>query len=90
MEIKDVEKLAEMARIDLSMEEKQAVLKDMDGILAYIKSIQEAEVEDVFPEYEIKNVWREDEVLPHDFSKEAIVNQFPDQERGFLKVKKIL
>ena len=90
MEIKDVEKLAEMARIDLSMEEKQAVLKDMDGILAYIKSIQEAEVGDVTPEYEIKNVWREDEVLPREFSKELIVNQFPDKERGFLKVKKIL
>ena len=41
-------------------------------------------------EYNIKNVWREDEIVPREFSHELIVEQFPNSQDGFLKVKKIL
>ena len=37
MEIKDVENLAEMSKIELSEEEKAKILTDMDGILDYVK-----------------------------------------------------
>ena len=90
MEIKDVENLAELARLELSMEEKKAMLKDMGGILDYVKQIEGVEVGDISPEYNIKNVWREDEIVPREFSHELIVEQFPDAQDGFLKVKKIL
>ena len=39
MEIKDVEKLAELAKIELSEEEKVKLLADMQGILDYVKQI---------------------------------------------------
>ena len=90
MEIKDVENLAGLARLELSMEEKKAMLKDMGGILDYVKQIEGVEVGDISPEYNIKNVWREDEIVPREFSHELIVEQFPDAQDGFLKVKKIL
>jgi Asp-tRNA(Asn)/Glu-tRNA(Gln) amidotransferase C subunit len=48
------------------------------------------EVADMAPEYNIKNVWREDEIKTREFSHELIVGQFPDAQDGFLKVKKIL
>lgn len=90
MDIKDVENLAELARLDLSSEEKEAILKDMGGILEYVKTIEQVEVGDVTPEYDLKNVWREDAPEARDFSPELVIGQFPDSEKGFLKVKKIL
>lgn len=95
MDIKDVENLAELARIKLSDEEKRDLLKDMQGILEYVKQIERpgADVEAVPTapnEFTMHNIWREDIMEPRDFSKELITEQFPDKQDGFLKVKKIL
>lgn len=90
MNIKDVENLAELAKLDMSGEEKEAMLKDMDSILGYVKQIEEVEVGDVKPSYDVYNVWREDKAEPREFSKEIITEEFPDKQDGFLKVKKIL
>jgi aspartyl-tRNA(Asn)/glutamyl-tRNA(Gln) amidotransferase subunit C len=90
MNIKDVENLAELARLDLSTEEKEVILHDMDGILAYVKQVEEVEVEDIKPDTELRNVWREDVPEAREFSSEVITEQFPDSQDGFLKVKKIL
>ncbi len=90
MNIKDVENLAQLAKIELGSGEKEQILKDMEGILEYVKVINTVELEDVKPDYSVRNVWREDESEPRDFSKELIVEQFPDKQDGFLKVKKIL
>ena len=90
MDIKDVENLAELARLELSMEEKEAMLKDMIEILEYVKIINKIEADNVEPAFDIKNVWREDTIIPREISYELIVKQFPDSKDGFLKVKKIL
>lgn len=102
MNIKDVENLAELARIDLTEAEKQDLLKDMGGILDYVKQVEGVEAparnathnvaggEDIKMENDLYNVWREDEVEPREFSSELIKKQFPDSQDGFLKVKKIL
>jgi|SRR3989344_117779 len=90
MDIKDVENLAELARIDLSREEKEKILKDMGGILDYVKQIEEVKIEDIKSEIGLQNIWREDELVSREFSRELIIGQFPDSQDGFLKVKKIL
>lgn len=90
MDIKDVENLAELAKIELSEDEKKSILKDMGGILEYVKVIEKVELEDATPVYSQKNVWREDQLEKRDFSHDLIVEQFPDNQDGFLKVKKIL
>lgn len=90
MDIKDVEKLAELARIELSNEEKESMLSDMKGILEYVKVIESVEVEDIKPDYVSYNVWREDTLVEREFSRELILEQFPDKQENFLKVKKIL
>jgi aspartyl-tRNA(Asn)/glutamyl-tRNA(Gln) amidotransferase subunit C len=90
MNIGDVEKLAELSKIELSMEEKEAILKDMGGILEYVKVIEKVELEEVAPEYTVKNVWRDDVAYLRNFSHELIVEQFPNSQDGFLKVKKIM
>lgn len=90
MDLKDVEKLAELARIELSVDEKKSLLSDMQGILDYVKVIEGIEVEKSEPEYKLHNIWREDVIEPREFSSELIVEQFPDAQDRFLKVKKIL
>ncbi|MFA6257918.1 MAG: Asp-tRNA(Asn)/Glu-tRNA(Gln) amidotransferase subunit GatC [Candidatus Paceibacterota bacterium] len=90
MEIKDVENLANLARIELTEEEKKDLLSDMESILGYVKQIEEVKIEDAELDYKVHNVWREDEIIPRDFSRELITDQFPDAQDGFLKVKKIL
>lgn len=90
MDIKDVENLAELAKIELSLDEKKTILKDLVGILEYVKVIEGVEVKDIKPVHNIYNVWREDKLEQHEFSKELITEQFPDAQDGFLKVKKIL
>jgi len=60
MDIKDVENLAELARLELSHEEKEAMLKDMDNILDYVKQVEELKIPDTKENYSLYNVWRED------------------------------
>jgi len=90
MDIKDVENLAELAKIELGEDEKKKILSDMEGILEYVKVVEKVEVPDIEPEYKFKNVWREDKTDSLIFSSDLIIKQFPDAQNGFLKVKKIL
>jgi aspartyl-tRNA(Asn)/glutamyl-tRNA(Gln) amidotransferase subunit C len=90
MELKDEEALAALARLDQSEEEKQSILKDMEGILDYVKVIESVEVDEVDVEYDTYNVWRDDVLEEREFSRESIIEQFPASQGDFLKVKKIL
>ncbi len=90
MDIKDVENLANLARLELSENEKKEMLSDMDSILGYVKQIESVKDDNAKEDFVLKNVWREDKIEARDFSSELIVEQFPDSQDGFLKVKKIL
>lgn len=90
MEIRDVERLAELARIELTENEKKSLLKDFDSILAYVDMIRQVDVGDVHARHDLYNAWREDALERRDFSRDLLIGQFPDAQNGFLKVKKIL
>ncbi len=90
MDIKDVENLAELARLELSNAEKEKILIDIDSILKYVRQIEEVKIGETKSDYKVYNVWREDVTEPREFSRDLILEQFPDKQDGFLKVKKIL
>ena len=90
MDIKDVENLAGLARLELTEEEKKGLLSDMDSILGYVKQIEGVKVDEVKTEYSLTNAWREDKPESREFSRDLIIEQFPEKQDGFLKVKKIL
>ncbi len=90
----DIEKLAELARIELTAPEKEALRKDIDGILGYVDQIKNAPVktgEGARLKEPVRNVLRADE-KPHETgaNTEAIAAEFPKREGNSLKVKKIL
>ena len=90
MNIKDVENLVELARIDLTEEEKQGLLKDFDSILAYVKQIESVNTREIKSENKLYNIWREDIENKKEFSEKLIKDQFSASQDGFVKVKKIL
>lgn len=98
MTLDDIKKLAVLARIDMSQEEMLEIAKDFDPILAYVGQVQEAlrlsegELKDKKSEdYFLHNLMREDVVTnkPGEYT-EKILNEMPDKQDGFLKVKQIL
>jgi aspartyl/glutamyl-tRNA(Asn/Gln) amidotransferase C subunit len=93
MEIKDIEKLAKLARIELDDTEKQAYLKDISAILAYVDQIKGAVAKtgEERKVGDLRNVMRVDEVKNESgINTATIVNEFPRKEGDYLKVKKIL
>jgi aspartyl-tRNA(Asn)/glutamyl-tRNA(Gln) amidotransferase subunit C len=96
MKLEDVKKLAEMSRIDMSDTEMEEIANDFDPILAYVDQIKEASQiienkEFSKEEPSISNIMREDEVLNEPgFFSEKIIDNMPDVENNFLKVKQIL
>jgi len=89
---KDIENLANLARIRLSEAEKESLAKDVDSILAYVDQIKTAPVGDLKPQAgAVKNVVREDvavTILAED--RERILDEAPKREGDFVAVKKIL
>lgn len=90
MDIKEVENLASLARIELSDSEKQEILAQMSSILGYVKQVASIDSSGVDVENKIINIWRDDAEKQNDFSEDLIIGQFPSSQNGFLKVKKIL
>jgi aspartyl-tRNA(Asn)/glutamyl-tRNA(Gln) amidotransferase subunit C len=93
LEIKDIEKLAKLARIDLTEEQKQTYLKEIGSILGYVDQIKSAVLkageERKLPE--LRNVARSDDNANESgASTAAVVAEFPRKEGEYMKVKKIL
>lgn len=93
MQLADIKKLADMARIDMSEQEMTEMAHDFDGILAYVGQVQEAvklsTIDDV--KFSFTNVAREDVVtnVGGEYT-DKIIAQFSDKDDGYLKVKQIL
>ncbi len=92
MQLEDIKKLAELIRLDMSEEEMLAILHDFDSILAYVGQVQEVSESSVTTEEHLLiNVMREDTVTNPAFSYSSkIIEQMPDSQDSFLKVKQIL
>jgi aspartyl-tRNA(Asn)/glutamyl-tRNA(Gln) amidotransferase subunit C len=90
----EVKKLAALSRLNLTDEEVEKLRGEIDSIVAYIDTVQQVPLPAgiaASPHLDLVNVMRPD-TNPHEpgaFTKD-IVGQFPNEENGFLKVKKIL
>lgn len=92
MEIKDIEKLAELSRIELLDNEAEKVLSDMENIVSFVDQIQKADVDITDPKAGvIRNIMREDGE-PHESGKytEDILREAPKTRDNYIEVKKIL
>jgi aspartyl/glutamyl-tRNA(Asn/Gln) amidotransferase C subunit len=100
MQLADIKKLAEMARIDMTEEEMSGMAHDFEAILAYVSQVQEVSKllkKDINDDQKIdhgpllKNIMRED-ISTNKSGEYAdkIIKEMPDKDGRYLKVKQIL
>ncbi|MBQ6320757.1 Asp-tRNA(Asn)/Glu-tRNA(Gln) amidotransferase subunit GatC [Candidatus Saccharibacteria bacterium] len=95
MEITDssINHLAELSNFSLNDAERSALKKDLKNILTYISKLDELDTSGVEPTYqvfEMENVWRQDEILPQDADREALLALAPESLEHQIKVPKVL
>jgi len=90
--LKDVDKIATLAKLKFSDNEKEKLQKDLNKILEYIDQLNELDLEGVEPLENInetENVLRKDEVYNWLTTEEALKNA-PSKTGKFFKVPKVL
>jgi len=92
----DIEKLALLARIKLTLTEKEKIQKEFKKILDYFSKLKKADVRGMTDKeagktVDLKNVVREDSdgYEAGKFS-EQLLKEVPSVEKGYVKVKHIL
>ena len=89
--VSDIEKLSQLARIDVSDEEKASLAKEIEAILSYVAEIQKASADAPVKEDYLRNVFRGDvETHESGIFTEKLLAASPDREGQYFKVKKIL
>jgi aspartyl-tRNA(Asn)/glutamyl-tRNA(Gln) amidotransferase subunit C len=88
----DIEKVARLARLALSDEEKAAFGDQLEQILTYMEQLNRLDTTGVEPTSHaipMSNVFREDEVRPSS-PREEVLGIGPDAEDGHFKVPRII
>lgn len=89
---KDVDYIAELARLELTPEEKTLYAGQLAGIFGWMEKLNEADTTSVLPTANIlglENILREDKPAPFE-DREAILKNVPYREYDFIKVKKVI
>ena len=89
---KDVRKVAELARLEISDDQIQLYTSQLEKILGYVAQLEKVNTENIVPTtraVEVVNVLREDSVSKTTI-REDLLNQAPQREGDFFRVPKIL
>ncbi|MFQ5648327.1 MAG: Asp-tRNA(Asn)/Glu-tRNA(Gln) amidotransferase subunit GatC [bacterium] len=90
--LEDVEKTARLAKLEFSVEEKQALVRHLDQIVAYVEQLNELDTDGVEPTshvLDLRNIFREDEVNASMSQTDALKNA-PKQKDGYFSVPKVI
>ncbi len=88
----EVERVAKLARLELTDEEKETFTDQMDAILAYVDKLNELDTSNIIPTAHavpMENAFREDQVVPSIGVDNALANA-PDRVEGFFRVPKVI
>ena len=88
----DVEHVAELARLDLTAEEKDQFIAQLNNILTYIEKLGELDTTDVEPTSHVipmANVFRDDAVQPS-LERDLALQNAPQESHFFFKVPRII
>ena len=88
----DIQKVANLARIALTDEEKSKLSGQLDSILGYINKLHELDTSNVDPTahpHSVFNVWREDKADGELPIEEALKN-VPEQRQNMIVVPKVV
>ena len=92
IDIKTVDEIAHLARLEFNDEAKGEILNDMNRMLAWVDKLNELDTDKVEPLIymsEERSVLREDEVKQTLTQKEALQNA-PKKDSDYFKVPKVI
>jgi len=90
--VKDVEHVANLARLELTEAEKEQMTGQLNAILEYADKLNELDTSGIEPTSHVLplyNVMREDEARPSLPAEKALLNA-PEEEDGHFKVPAVL
>jgi aspartyl-tRNA(Asn)/glutamyl-tRNA(Gln) amidotransferase subunit C len=88
----DIEKVAKLARLELSEQEKETFGNQLDQILTYMEQLNRLDTTGIEPTSHaipVYNAFREDEARPS-YPKEEVLGMGPEEEEGHFKVPRII
>ena len=94
--LKEVEKIAELARLKLEEKEKEKFAEDLSSVIGYIQKLSEVNVEKVEPMTggtDLESITRQDDEIKSisdPQTRKQILNAAPDREDDYFKVPSIL
>ncbi len=91
--ISDVKKLAQLSKIKLTEDELKQYQVEITSILGFVeqlKSINTDGVEETSQVTGLVNVTRKDEISDYGVSKEELLKNAPNQEKGYIRVRRVL
>ena len=89
---KDVEHVAKLARLGLSPDEKETFTKQLSDILEFADSLKELDTKNIPPTSHaipMKNILREDKVIPFKNTDDILANA-PEEEERMFRVPRII
>ncbi len=87
-----VNKVAHLARLDITSDEAQQFTTQLNGILDYFEQLQELNTDDVEPTtraIETSNITRADKLEPFP-NKQDLLKSAPEQDGDYFRVPKIM
>lgn len=94
--VQDVERVAELAHLELAPEEAEGMLRDMNAILDYIAELNELDTSGIAPLAQVSELesgstaeLRAD-ALALSLDRGEVMSQAPETDRAFFKVPKVI
>lgn len=88
----EIEKVARLARLELSEKEKETFGKQLEDILSHMEQLNQVNTRGVEPTFHaipIQNAFREDQTKPS-FPQKEVLAIGSDEEEGYFKVPRII
>lgn len=93
--VEDVDRVAELAHLQLTPDESSQMLKDLNAILDYVAELNELDTAGVAPLAQVGELGdftgalRADEVQPS-LDRAEVMSQAPESDQVFFKVPKVI
>ena len=91
--ISDIEKVANLARIEISQDRLDSICLEFNSIIEFVDTIENADTGGVIPTSQvtgINGVSREDKVTKSQVAPEDLLALAPETQDGYIKVRKVL
>lgn len=96
--VEDVQRVAELANLELMPDETPAMLRDLNAILDYVAQLNELDTKGVAPLAQVSELFSDgtgsgalrDDRLQPSLDRAAVMPQAPETDGAFYKVPKVI